>query len=842
MDVPIFSRARTLRAPLVLAVAMLLPIGCGSEDDGQETAQDPVDTAPGTQPSTPQVTQPTAMQPTPTGAQPGATQPSAPPPVVQPAQPPMMDAPPPTTQVPSSSQPPQASPVVPKLDCSNATSGIICNDGTRCNGEERCAPSDPSADADGCVRGMAVACGAGTTCNEATGQCSACSTVSDLDGDGHSSTTCGGDDCDDAAPERHPGRPELCDGIDNDCSGVVDDAASASCTAPAGGSASCVDARCTTQCSVPGYVHDGVACVPPGSCAGVTCEHGSCVATLTSYECRCSEGFTGSGTKACTDIDECATNLSGCEQQCVNSVGSYRCTCGAGYMLAANGKSCALAPPVGNACDNVTACAPGDCVPQGATYACSCPEGFADMGGSCADVDECASNLGGCSHGCENRFGYSLCTCPAGMTLGEDRLTCQGFRWTDPVSLTWGGVPFNLQVAMNDSGKAVVSWDQADVNIGVGGWAAPSYYDASSSRFVWEASQRFAGGWADGSIDYYSSSMLDDAGTVVALWTNRLEGAGYALWTREKEYDWGYHTWALSVRGASAPYGGEGTLFGDHGRNIGAYWERDGAMQVRFRSASSFSTWSEAETVSLRTPGSTGFWQSATMDAKGVSTMVWGEAFDGAPGTFLFSRRENGVWSAPASVDPGFTAEGQYAPAVVADRAGGTHVLWRRGGLIHHTQVGVGGTTGAVDLPSTDGSLVDGPSLPLRAAAGNFNVAAVWGEPRSDGLGVSLRASAWAPSGQWMAPFYVGVSWQNFTAADIVMDASGRTLIAYIADGELWVTSLHIDTATIDAGIRLDDGRAPVTQLRMAMDASGRAVIAWMLDSDSTRIMARRLE
>ena len=46
----------------------------------------------------------------------------------------------------------------------------------------------------------------------------------DLDGDGHADAHCGGDDCDDTAPDVHPGAPEICDGIDDDCDRVVDPA------------------------------------------------------------------------------------------------------------------------------------------------------------------------------------------------------------------------------------------------------------------------------------------------------------------------------------------------------------------------------------------------------------------------------------------------------------------------------------------------------------------------------------------------------------------------------------------------------------------------------------------
>ncbi len=107
-------------------------------------------------------------------------------------------------------------------------------------------------------------------------------------------------DCDDAAATRHPGLTDVCDGVDNDCNAVVDDATSA-------------DASCTTMFPTP--AHGTVRCGMAGTCV-VGCAMGygncdgglgnGCEANLQTDPLHC-----GSCPRACGAASACTSG--GCE-------------------------------------------------------------------------------------------------------------------------------------------------------------------------------------------------------------------------------------------------------------------------------------------------------------------------------------------------------------------------------------------------------------------------------------------------------------------------------------------------------------------------------------------------
>jgi len=99
-------------------------------------------------------------------------------------------------------------------------SDLECDDDLFCNGVERCVPGEAGTDARGCLPAETDRCEATQSCDEAGDECvSDCGTDPDADRDGHDAVLCGGNDCDDSDPEVNPGVMEQCDaaGRDEDC-------------------------------------------------------------------------------------------------------------------------------------------------------------------------------------------------------------------------------------------------------------------------------------------------------------------------------------------------------------------------------------------------------------------------------------------------------------------------------------------------------------------------------------------------------------------------------------------------------------------------------------------------
>jgi hypothetical protein len=156
--------------------------------------------------------------------------------------------------------------------------------------------------------------------------------------------------------------------------------------------------------------------------------------TTTSRFCSgCPNGFSGTGETGCVNINECATNNGGCDTQttcsdltpsAANNWAGFSCSqCPAGYV--GNG---------GSPCVDVNECATTNggcganriCVNNAGSRTCGgCMLGFTDQGGNCVDIDECAAPVSPCSNSqCVNTAGSFYCgTCSPGY-FGSGATAC----------------------------------------------------------------------------------------------------------------------------------------------------------------------------------------------------------------------------------------------------------------------------------------------------------------------------------------------------------------------------------------------------------------------------------
>jgi len=140
--------------------------------------------------------------------------------------------------------------------------------------------------------------GRDTGCGDGDGDRFNACTLGDVD-----AGTLGSCDCDDDHDTAYPGHPEICDGIDNDCNGRVDEAAA-----------------CCAGCA--GMATRGDICALDGSCA---CSTAPGMALCGAGQTCCSAG--------CTDITTDKNNCGFCGTACTMSSDSCNagsCACGTG--------------------------------------------------------------------------------------------------------------------------------------------------------------------------------------------------------------------------------------------------------------------------------------------------------------------------------------------------------------------------------------------------------------------------------------------------------------------------------------------------------------------------------
>jgi hypothetical protein len=233
----------------------------------------------------------------------------------------------------------------------------------------------------------------------------------DHDQDGHLSLASGGDDCDDLNMLVHPGLPDPCDGLDNDCDGTTDG------PLPEGecdDSLACTKDACDAQAQV--CVHLPLDCDDSNPCTDQACqEPAGCQTWNNAADCEDSDPCTlgdrclggacqgGGGALDCNDHNDCTTDLCVAQTGCENRPKTALCDDSDPCTV---GDSCKAGLCVGGAvtlsCDDDNTCTADACVKG---LGCQ----FVPTQAACNDQDPCTTGET-CSTGvCGG--GQLVCTC-----------------------------------------------------------------------------------------------------------------------------------------------------------------------------------------------------------------------------------------------------------------------------------------------------------------------------------------------------------------------------------------------------------------------------------------------
>jgi len=180
---------------------------------------------------------------------------------------------------------------------------------------------------------------------------------------------------------------ERCDGVDNDCNGMVDEG-----DALCGAMQVCDRGRCVDRCLSELVCFPGLRCTDRGTCVEAACETVTCGASQRCEGGRCvgaCEGITCPAGSLCRGgrcVDACASVSCDSDQACVDGVCVPRCECrrcADGQACGSDGR-CRATACATVACGVGTTCVEGRCVD--ACEGARCPGGERCEMGRCVTI------------------------------------------------------------------------------------------------------------------------------------------------------------------------------------------------------------------------------------------------------------------------------------------------------------------------------------------------------------------------------------------------------------------------------------------------------------------------
>jgi hypothetical protein len=192
-----------------------------------------------------------------------------------------------------------------------------------------------------------------------------------------------------------PQPTDVCDGLDNDCDGSIDNGADSLC----GSNAVCMGTSGCHECD-DGFRKQSGQCVDVDECrTGNPCgPNADCRNTTGSHECRCRMGFEQQG-EQCIAIDYCDSNPCDNNASCRSVGGRAQCMCNSGFSGSGTPGTCKV--DYLSSCSQDSECQSGGVCNGYCTKNCtgtltSCDTGDSSFPGACLFDTTCVPKCGDC--------------------------------------------------------------------------------------------------------------------------------------------------------------------------------------------------------------------------------------------------------------------------------------------------------------------------------------------------------------------------------------------------------------------------------------------------------------
>lgn len=460
-----------------------------------------------------------------------------------------------------------------------------------------------------------------------------------------------------------------------------------------------------------------------------------------------------------------------------------------------------------------------------------CAMGLELKSDTCFDINECATDNGGCAQRCDNSDGSFSCRCDPGFALATDKTTCAPFNWGEPklLEIRDDGDARVIQVVTDKQGNATAAWTLTNCCMG-NVWA--NRFEPAAG---WRGAQRIE---TSSDLTRYPRLAVDGQGNVLAVWERYIDSGATPSEVWANKFSAGA-SWGTPVRIASSA--GQPSIAMDASGSGAAIFAQLGTSRTQAASArhTPSAGWSSTEKVE-NDPATTGLRNyEVAMGANGEVFAVW-QRTSPAPSMIQSSRFVPGSgWQGPVSLSIGTENVGEYAHVVGSDK-GPIVATW---GQNEHGQFsgwarvfsGKGWDT-PVLLESDDTTSIVG--VPAVASDDSGSAIAVWArQPASpDDMTATIWAARYA-NGAWEAATPVGGL--KGGSPQIAMDGAGNAVAIWSAGdaagrgSDIWASRFSARTGSWSPAELVEHnnfGRAFYPGI--AMDPAGHAFAVWQQLTD----------